>query len=398
MTNDKSEILRLENVSFKFSSMNNLALADVNLTLVKGEILGLLGASGCGKTTLLRIVAGFVSPLAGTVTIAKRLVAGGGCYLPPETRNVGIVFQDYALFPHLTVAENIAFGLRGVKVSDRLARVRKMIALVGLVGLENRYPHQLSGGQQQRVALARALVPQPQLLLLDEPLSNLDAQVRLRLREEILDILKLTKTTAIFVTHDQQEALAIADRVAVMHRGRLVQVGTPEEIYHQPASRFVAQFVTQANFLPAKLHGEFWQTEIGLFMDKRQKTEEVGSRKSEVGSRRSKVATHYYAANIGEDASPLAASLLTTHYSLITEGELMIREEDFILEPTENGEVAIASRQFLGREYRYGLQTSSGRILHARTSTATMLSPGMRVKLSVAPQAIEFFPQDGGEG
>jgi len=388
-----SEILRLENVSFKFSTMTTPTITNVNLTLARGEILGLLGASGCGKTTLLRIIAGFVSPLAGTVAIAGRLVAGRGCYLPPEARNVGMVFQDYALFPHLTVVENIVFGLRSA-ISNRQARVREMMALVGLVGLENRYPQQLSGGQQQRVALARALVPQPQLLLLDEPLSNLDAQVRLRLREEILDIFKATKTAAIFVTHDRQEALAIADKVAVMHHGKLIQIGTPEEIYYQPNSRFVAQFVTQANFLPAKRRSKFWETEIGLFMDRRQKKSALSTQQSEVGSRKSKVVTHYYAANTGEDDSPPAASRLTTHDSLIEEGELMIREEDFILEPNENGEVAIASRQFLGREYRYRLQTSSGKILYARTSTETILSPGMRVKLSVASQAIEFFPKD----
>jgi iron(III) transport system ATP-binding protein len=376
-----SEILSLENVSFRFSPTTTPAIADFNLTLAKGEILGLLGASGCGKTTLLRVVAGFVSPQAGTVAIAGKLVAGRGCYVPPEVRNVGMVFQDYALFPHFTVAENVAFGLQ----RDRHFKVKETLVLVGLTGLENRYPHELSGGQQQRVALARALAPQPPIVLLDEPLSNLDLQVRLRLREEVLEILKITETTAIFVTHDRQEALAIADKVAVMERGKLLQIGTPEEIYTQPNSRFVAQSIAPANFLPATRRGEFWQTEIGLFIDRRQETEGQGDKiDSQVASRKSQLLD-------SQPPSTGAQQCYPTDF-LIKEGELMIREEDLILEPTEDGEIAIASRSFLGREYRYRLQTPSGRILHARTSIATMLSPGMRVKLSVYPHAIKFFP------
>jgi iron(III) transport system ATP-binding protein len=279
-----------------------------------------------------------------------------------------MVFQDDALFPHLTVAENVAFGLqqlgreqvkkRTVSAIARRENAARLIALVGLEGLENRYPHELSGGQQQRVALARALAPQPALILLDEPLSNLDVQVRLRLREEVREILKATGTSGIFVTHDQEEALSIADQVAVMRQGRIEQIGTPEEIYTNPASRFVAEFVTQANFLPAQRRGQLWETEVGCF-------------------------------NVA--ASSWTPLIDTTAGS--DTGDLMIREEDLILKPAADAPVVIRKRRFLGREYRYCLQTPSGKKLHARTTVETALPVGTRVQLAVAEQAIRVFPK-----
>ncbi|KAB8315814.1 ABC transporter ATP-binding protein [Tolypothrix campylonemoides VB511288] len=353
-----SAILRLENVTLKFSQMTAPAVDGVTLALVPGDLLGLVGPSGCGKTTLLRIIAGFESPQTGTVEIAGQLVAGNNQWVPPEQRHIGMVFQDYALFPHLSVAENIAFGLRFAKARERQKRVTDFLALVRLTGLENRYPHELSGGQQQRVALARALAAQPQLLLFDEPLSNLDVQVRHRLREEVLEILKAKKISGIFVTHDQQEALAIADQVAVMRQGSLEQVGTPEEIYRHPASRFVGEFVSQANFLPARRKGHLWETEIGCFAFQNQ------------DSKDSKDLIHPC-----ED-----------------KGDLMIREEDIILQPDQDASVAIETRRFLGREYRYCLRTPSGKKLYARTPTAIVLPIGTRVRLSVVGQALRFFP------
>lgn len=338
-----SAILKLENVTLKFAQMTAPAVDKMSLALASGDVLGLLGPSGCGKTTLLRIIAGFESPQVGTVEIAGQLVAGNGHWLPPEQRHVGMLFQDYALFPHLTVAENIGFGLRRAKKSERSQRVAELLTLVRLPGLENRYPHELSGGQQQRIALARALAPQPKLLLLDEPLSNLDLQVRLKLREEVLAILKHQSISAIFVTHDQQEALAIADQVAVMQHGKLEQLGTPEEIYTQPASRFVAEFVTQANFLPAHLQRNCWLTEIGCFALKNQ---------------------------ISHDR-----------------GDLMIREEDIILHPASDGAMKIQARFFLGHEYRYSLYTPSGKKLYARTPASIALPVGTRVNLSIAETA-----------
>jgi iron(III) transport system ATP-binding protein len=350
----QSAILNLNRVSKKFPAHPIAAVDRVSFSLEEGELLGLLGPSGCGKTTLLRIIAGFEQPSDGTVELAGRLVAGGGCWLPPEQRNTGMVFQDYALFPHLTIAENIAFGLerKGDRQRKEIQqRVGEVLQLVGLAGLEKRYPHELSGGQQQRVALARALAPKPALILLDEPLSNLDVQVRQRLRHEIRHILKATGISAIFVTHDQEEALAISDKIGVMRRGKLEQLGTPEAIYSQPASRFVAEFVTQANFLPAQRQGKCWTTEIGNWEIPTPVTTEAPEK-----------------------------------------GELMLRQEDILLKPDESAKIVVLDRQFLGREYRYCLATPSGNTLHARTGLNTQLPIGTRVRLSVNPQTAQIYP------
>ncbi|CAN7708854.1 ABC transporter ATP-binding protein [Ensifer adhaerens] len=222
---------------------------DFNLDIEKGEFVSFLGPSGCGKTTVLRMVAGFEAPTSGAIRIDGREVTG----LAANRRNIGMVFQSYALFPNLTVAENIGFGLKvaGEGKAAIARRVGEMLDLIGLPQLEGRYPFQLSGGQQQRVALARALAPRPQVLLLDEPLSALDAKVRISLRDEIRRIQRDLGITAIFVTHDQEEALSISDRVVVMHQGVADQVGTPFEIYNRPATRFVAQFVGTLNLLDA---------------------------------------------------------------------------------------------------------------------------------------------------
>ena len=340
------EILCVEHVTKQFSSTVTPAVDRVSFALEKGNLLGLLGPSGCGKTTLLRILAGFEKPSEGTVKLAGRVVSSPDDWVPPEKRNTGMVFQDYALFPHLTVAQNIAFGLR--KKGDIKQRVDQVLELVGLAQLAKRYPHQLSGGQQQRVALARALAPQPTLMLLDEPLSNLDVQVRQRLRQEVRQILKATQTSAIFVTHDQEEALAISDQIAVMRQGRIEQIGTPESIYTQPASRFVAEFVTSANFLPAQRYENLWKTEIGAWE-------------------------------------------LSTAINGQTRGELMLRQEDVILLPDETSSIVVLERQFLGREYRYCVESASGQRLYVRTEVNTPISVGTRVKLSVDSQALQFF-------
>ncbi|MFE4106557.1 ABC transporter ATP-binding protein [Almyronema epifaneia] len=347
-------ILRLENITKRYGRSGPNAVEAANLQLHKGELLSLLGPSGCGKTTLLRVIAGFERPQQGVIELENQTVCAAGRWIAPEHRGVGIVFQDYALFPHLSVAENVLFGLKPLARQGCLSksacgqRTQEAIALVGLSGLEQRYPHELSGGQQQRVALARALAPRPSLILLDEPFSNLDVQVRLYLRQEVRDILKSINASGIFVTHDQEEALAISDRMAVMRQGQLEQVGTPEEIYRQPASRFVAEFVTQANFIPAQRRGQLWETEVGQF--------EIST-------------------------------------SLETEadyGEIMIRQEDLQIELDEQAPLLVRDRHFLGREYKYCLKTPSNRMLHARTTAR--LPVGARVRAAVTQHQLRFFP------
>ncbi len=229
------------------------AVADVSFGLAAGDIGVLIGPSGCGKTTLLRAVAGLEPVTAGEIRVSGQLVGSASVHVPAENRRIGMVFQDYALFPHLDVGGNIAFGLHQLPKSQRAARVAEVLELVGLPGIEHRFPHELSGGQQQRVALARALAPKPQLLLLDEPFSNLDVDLRERLAHEIRGILKAAHATALFVTHDQLEAFAIGDVIGVMHEGRLHQWDDAYTLYHRPATRFVADFIGHGVFTQATL-------------------------------------------------------------------------------------------------------------------------------------------------
>ncbi len=230
-----------------------VVIHDLSLRLKKGSIGCLLGSSGCGKTTVLRCVAGFESISAGEIRLNGVCVSCADFSLPPEQRRVGMVFQDYALFPHLTVAENIGFGLHRQTSAVRQNRIEELMQMVGLSKVSGQYPHQLSGGQQQRVALARALAPKPELLLLDEPFSNLDVSLREYLSQEVRDIIKSQGTTAILVTHDQAEAFAIADEIGVMHQGEIQQWDTAFNLYHRPANRLVADFIGQGTFLPGRM-------------------------------------------------------------------------------------------------------------------------------------------------
>lgn len=239
----------LEHVVRQFDRV--CAVDTASLRVAAGEMIAILGPSGCGKTTLLRLIAGLDRPDAGAIWIGGRQVAGAGIWVPPEQRGVGLVFQDGALFPHLTVGENITFALGQLRTGARAQRAAELLELVGLRDLATRYPHQLSGGQQQRVALARALAPQPAVVLLDEPFASLDAALRVELREEIVTILRALRTTVLLVTHDQEEALSLADRVVLLLAGNVAQVGTPTQIYTRPSSRAVAAFVGDANWIRA---------------------------------------------------------------------------------------------------------------------------------------------------
>jgi iron(III) transport system ATP-binding protein len=239
------DALTVTDLTKRFGS--TIAVDGVSFDLGQHEILALVGPSGCGKSTLLRVVGGIHPADEGRIELAGQIVDDGRRSLPPEKRRIGLVFQDHALFPHLTVAGNVGFGIRDPKV--RPARTAEMLQLVGLEGYDERYPHELSGGERQRVALARALALEPALLLLDEPFASLDPNLRARIRDEVVGILRSTGTPALFVTHDQQEALAIGDRIAVMNGGRIIQLDRPHDVFHQPANRFVASFMGEAAFL-----------------------------------------------------------------------------------------------------------------------------------------------------
>jgi len=245
--------LEVASLEIQYAGRPQPAVRGVSFGLRAGEIGVLIGPSGCGKTTLLRAVAGLESVSAGEIRLSGQVVSSATLNLPPEKRRIGMVFQDYALFPHLDIGQNVGFGLHELPKAQRAARVAEVLALVGLEGSERRYPHELSGGQQQRVALARALAPRPQLLLLDEPFSNLDVDLRERLAHEVRGILKAAQATALFVTHDQMEAFAIGDVIGVMNEGELHQWDDAYTLYHRPATRFVADFIGHGVFTPATL-------------------------------------------------------------------------------------------------------------------------------------------------
>jgi iron(III) transport system ATP-binding protein len=263
--------LKVSQVDVRYAGQSRSAAQGVSLQLQAGQIGVLIGPSGCGKTSLLRAVAGLEDLHAGQVELSSRVVSRQGFTEAPEKRRMGMVFQDYALFPHLTVAENIAFGIQNLQKSSQTQRIQEVLDLVGLTEVKSRYPHELSGGQQQRVALARALAPKPELLLLDEPFSNLDVDLRERLAVEIRSILKAANATALFVTHDQMEAFAIGDVIGVMQEGQLAQWADAYHLYHRPASRFVAEFIGHGVFIPGVRHSVNGhlevQTVLGLLTD-----------------------------------------------------------------------------------------------------------------------------------
>jgi len=335
--------LQVDNITKYFGTVP--ALQDFSLHVDEGEFISLLGPSGCGKTTTLRLLAGFERPDSGFIRIGENIVANDSHFLPAEKRHVGMVFQDYALFPHLTVAENVNFGLSGSK-KDKQKRTDDMLATVGLTDYGDRMPYELSGGQQQRVALARALAPSPDILLLDEPFSNLDAALRTQVRGEVRSILRATGTTTIFVTHDQEEALSLSDRIAVIFGGKLHQVGIPAELYIRPANRMVASFVGEANFLPASANGNEAESVLGKHR------------------------------------------LLKPHSGDV---DLLIRPDMVHLFPTDEGTPAtVLWREYYGHNQRVGLRLEDGTELIARADTQIMYKTGQDIRVSVYAPLLAF--------
>jgi iron(III) transport system ATP-binding protein len=333
--------IQLRGVSKSFGATH--AVRDVTLDIERGELMAVLGPSGCGKTTLLRLIAGFEVPDSGCVNVGETVVAGPGRLVPPERRRVGMVFQDYALFPHLTVEANVAFGLSRRPRDERDALTRGTLELVGLQHKAGDHPGELSGGERQRVALARALAPEPELVLLDEPFSNLDATLRAGLRREVELILRDAEATALLVTHDQEEALSLADRLAVMREGRIVQVGPPEEVYGRPASRWAAQFVGEVNVLAGVARGDGVETELGRF-DRR------------------------------------APASGTVHVA--------VRPEQFELTVRHDGNAEIVAREFRGHDVLYRLRHEGGRTVLVQLPSLELYEVGARVFVRPAPAAV----------
>jgi iron(III) transport system ATP-binding protein len=326
-------MIRLESVTKRFGDV--VAVDGASLCVERGEVVALLGPSGCGKTTLLRLVAGFERPDAGRIEVGERAVSGAGAWVPPEERRVGMVFQDYALFPHLTVAENVGFGIAR---RERATRVPELLATVDLDGLGRRYPHELSGGQQQRVALARALAPQPELVLLDEPWSNVDPFLRETLRAEVSEIIRPLGVTVVLVTHDREEAFSLADRIALMRDGAVIQEGTSEELYFSPASRWAAEFVGAANVLAGQVVDGRVETPVGAF-----------PANGSSGSR---------------DAS------------------VLVRPELLGLEPDPAGPAEVVAREFRGHDVFYRVLLDGVELVSQRPSTE-VVPLGSRVSIRV---------------
>jgi iron(III) transport system ATP-binding protein len=334
-------MIELDGVTKRFGAV--AAVDDARLTVERGELLAVLGPSGCGKTTMLRLIAGFDVPDAGSVRIDGRAVSGTA-WVPPERRQVGMVFQDYALFPHLAVAANVGYGLAR---NRRGERVTEVLALVGLSGFGERYPHELSGGQQQRVALARALAPRPSVVLLDEPWSNIDSLLRASMRDELAAILRAAGVSVLLVTHDREEAFSIADRIAVMRAGAIVQSGTPEDVYFGPITTWAGQFVGAANLVPGTLAEGRVETPLGRFA--------------------------------APNGTPSARV------------RVLVRPELLELRPDDQGEGEVVAREFRGHDVFYRVRLADGTIVCSHRPSTEVVPLGARVSVHSHEGRVALF-------
>ncbi len=336
--------IRIQTVNKSYGQ--TYAVIELDLTIPKSAITVLLGPSGCGKTTTLRLVAGLEKPDSGDIWIGDQQVSGSQVWVSATQRQIGMVFQDYALFPHLTVAQNIGFGLSDLNAADRRDRIATLLDLVGLMSLEDRYPHQLSGGQQQRVALARALAPSPNVILLDEPFSNLDASLRQSMREEVRSILHEAEVTTVFVTHDQEEALGLADELVIMDGGRVLQSGAPEDVYRYPISLQVAQFLAKVNVLPGEAKQGIVETPLG--------------------------------------------NLPLHEPDLVGPVEVVLFPEAISLMPDPQGATLVGDVSYFGFHQLVTLRLENGKTLQARTWSQANIAVGDRVRATVDTSVVAF--------
>jgi iron(III) transport system ATP-binding protein len=345
-------LLNIDNIECQYRSIN--VVRNLSFDVTRGSIVGLLGPSGCGKTTVLRAIAGFEPVIQGEIQLRGKIVSRPGYTLAPEKRKLGMVFQDYALFPHLNITDNICFGLR--KLSTRLKQqtAEQLLELVGMGGMGKRYPHELSGGQQQRVALARALAPEPEIILMDEPFSNLDVELRERLSTEVRDILKQRGITGIIVTHDQHEAFAIADTIGVMKHGRILQWDTPYNLYHEPCDRFVADFIGQGSFLKATvLSPNSLETELGILNSEH--------------------------------------TLLWPKGTLV---DVLMRPDDIVPDPNGSITAVVNQKAFKGAEILYTLQLPTGGMLLSLFPSHHNHEIGEKVCVNIEADHVVAFPTD----
>ena len=357
--------LEVSQLGVHYRGRPNPAVDGVSFSLQAGEIGVLIGPSGCGKTTLLRAVAGLEHAQSGSITLAGETVSSRSQHVAAESRRIGMVFQDYALFPHLDVARNVGFGLRHLNAADRASRVAQVLALVDLAGSEQRFPHELSGGQQQRVALARAMAPAPRLLLLDEPFSNLDVDLRERLAHELRGILKAAGATALFVTHDQLEAVAIGDQIGVMHDGRLHQWDDAYSLYHRPATRFVADFIGHGVFVPARIVADD-QDGGGARLD------------TPLGPLQHLTDCPLPGAYPGGNC------------------DLLLRADDIVHDDDAPVQARILRKAFRGSEFLYTLQLASGETLMAHVPSHHNHKLGEWIGIRPAVDHVVTFPAQGG--